>query len=148
MATRSGCRIAELVLYFFVGIVFSAKDNGYPQGIISSKVGWRIFCPKMLGCAIAGWEFSRRLDGLSGNPRSMSRIFFAVLDVPVKDKWLFPETILGQGLGCAFEGWDIFRSGCFQAGDFNKKTSAPDFAGEPRVCRMPSLGAESNSSFG
>ena len=42
---------------------------------------------------------------------------------------------LGQGVGGVIDGRMVFHGGGFQSRDFDNKTAAPDFAGEPRVDR-------------
>jgi len=49
-----------------------------------------------------------------------------------------PKLVLTKGLGCGFEGWDIFRGGCFQSKDFNNQAlqrSRTSRADERRVGR-------------
>jgi len=45
---------------------------------------------------------------------------------------------LGQGVGGVIDGRMVFHGGGFQSRDFDNKTAAPDFAGEPRVDRLAS----------
>ncbi len=74
------------------------------------------------------------------NPLPMDRIFFERLDCRQGIGGQSFLSSLGQGVGCAFEGWDIFRSGGFQAGDFDNKSlqrTRTSRADERSVARDP-----------